>query len=223
MGELLWPHRFNKKVIADLKKQLGTRGSASQLQQDPRANEDGLFKRKWWKFYKELPARGQWKRVVQFWDTAQKPGISNDFSVCATWLETASGYYLLDLFRDKMEYPQLKWAIKNMYAKWQPNAVQIEDKSSGISLLQDLRQETTLPLIAYNPGQNDKQVRAAASTPTVEAGNCYLPEGVQWVEDFIKEHEQFPDGDNDDQVDTTSQMVEYFSRKSQFQPRVRSL
>lgn len=222
-GDLLWPERFDKKTLDKLKSKLGSRGTASQLQQDPKAAEDGLFKRKWWKSYKQLPAKGQWKRVVQFWDTAQKPGISNDYSVCATWLETDTGYYLLDLFRDKLEYPQLKWAIKTQAAKWNSNAIQIEDKGSGISLIQDLRQETTLPIIAYNPGQTDKQNRAAAATPTVEAGNCYLPEVAPWVEDYIKEHEQFPDGDHDDQVDTTSQMVEYFTRKLQLKPRVRSL
>lgn len=222
-GELLWPDRFTKETLDALKKPLGSRGTASQLQQDPRASEDGLFKRKWWQFYKQLPAKGQWKRVIQFWDTAQKPGISNDFSVGVTWIETAQGFYLADIMRDKYEYPQLKQAIKNFAAKWQAHAVQIEDKASGISLIQDLRQETTLPIIAYNPGQNDKQVRAAAATPTVESGNCFLPEGVSWVEDFIREHESFPDGDHDDQVDTTSQMVEYFNKSQKYQPRVRAL
>lgn len=222
-GELLWPERFTQETLNDLKKQLGGRGTASQLQQDPKAAEDGLFKRRWWKFYRELPAKGQWRRVIQFWDTAQKPGISNDYTVGATWIETTSGFYLADLVRDKYEYPQLKQAIKNNAAKWKPTAVQIEDKSSGISLIQDLRQETTLPIIAYDPGQTDKQIRAAAATPSVEAGNCYLPEGVFWVEDFIREHEAFPDGDNDDQVDTTSQMVECFSRTKLYEPRIRSL
>ncbi len=223
-GELLWPDRFSQPVIDALKKKLGSRGTASQLQQDPKSSEDGLFKRRWWKYYKEMPARGQWLEIVQFWDTAQKPGISNDPSVCATWVRTASGFYLVDLFREKLEYPQLKAAAKAQAAKWQPNAIQIEDKSSGISLIQDLRQETTLPIVVYDPGQNDKQVRAAAATPTVESGNCFLPEVAPWVEDYIKEHEEFPDGENDDQVDTTSQMVDYFTRKpAQPKPRVRSL
>lgn len=222
-GELLWPERFDKKTLDKLKSKLGSRNAAAQLQQDPKSSEDGLFKRKWWKQYKQLPARGQWLRIIQFWDTAQKPGITNDYSVCATWVETTSGYYLADLFRDKLEYPQLKWAIKTQAAKWQPNAIQIEDKASGISLIQDLRQDSKLPIVAYDPGKIDKQNRAAAATPTVESGNCFLPESATWVEDFILEHEQFPDCDHDDQVDTTSQMVEYFTRKLQFQPRVRSL
>lgn len=222
-GELLWPERFSKTEIDALKKILGTRGSAAQLQQDPKASEDGLFKRSAWKYYKELPAKGQWIKVVQFWDTAQKPGISNDYSVCATWIQTQSGFYLADLFRDKLAYPQLKAAVKTQYAKWTPHAVQIEDKASGISLIQDFRQDSTLPIIAYDPGQSDKQIRAAAATPTVEAGNCYLPEGAPWVEDFIKEHESFPDGDNDDQVDTTSQMADHFKTQEVYQPRVRSL
>jgi predicted phage terminase large subunit-like protein len=223
LGELLWPERFSKETINDLKRQLGSRGTASQLQQDPKAAEDGLFKRKWWKTYNQLPLAGQRKRVVQFWDTAQKPGISNDYSVCATWIETQSGFYLADVLRAKLEYPQLKAAIKMQQAKWNATAVQIEDKGSGISLIQDLRQETSLPIVAYDPGQNDKQVRAAAATPTVEAGNCFLPEDASWTEDFIREHEQFPDGDNDDQVDTTSQMAEYFNRQRAYNPRVRTL
>jgi predicted phage terminase large subunit-like protein len=222
-GELLWPDRFSKPVIDGLKKKLGSRGTASQLQQDPKAAEDGLFKRKWWKFYKDLPLKGQIEKTVQFWDTAQKPGISNDYSVCATWAKTHNGYYLVDVFRDKLEYPQLKQAIKIQAAKYSPTAIQIEDKSSGTSLIQDLRQETSLPIIAYDPGRSDKQMRASAATPAVESGNCFLPEGANWVQDFIVEHEQFPDCDHDDQVDTTSQMVENFNRSVAFVPRVRSL
>lgn len=222
-GELLWPQRFTKEALEPLKKKLGSRGTAAQLQQDPKASEDGLFKRKWWKFYKQPPARGQFLRVFQFWDSAQKPGISNDNSVCATWGQTTSGFYLLDLWKGKVEYPQLIITAKLLFNKWTPNAIVVEDKGSGISLIQDLRQNTTIPVLAYDPGQRDKQVRAAAATPAVESGNCFLPEDHPEIEDFIREHEQFPDGDHDDQVDTTSQMVEYFSRQTIAQPRVRRL
>lgn len=229
-GELLWPERFDKETLETLKKKLGSRGTASQLQQDPKAAEDGLFKRRWWKYYKELPPKNQWRKIVQFWDTAQKPGISNDYSVCATWIETISGHlYLADLMRDKLDYPSLKASVKNNAAKWNPHAVQIEDKASGISLIQDLRLDNTkpnelkIPIVAYDPGQVDKQVRASASTPTVEGGNCYLPEAAPWVEDYVKEHEQFPDSEYDDQVDTTSQMHDHFNGKPQSQPRVRRL
>ena len=138
-------------------------------------------------------------------------------------MKTKTGYYLLDLYRNKVEYPQLLATSKALYNKWKPNAVMIEDKAAGISLIQDLRQSTTIPIIPFNPGQKDKQTRATAATPAVEAGNCYLPKNAQWLHDFISEHERFPDGAHDDIVDTTSMMVDYFNKTNDFGPRIRSL
>jgi predicted phage terminase large subunit-like protein len=118
--------------------------------------------------------------------------------------------------------PQLEAACQNQYAKHRPNAVVIEDKSSGIGLIQAMRQKTRIPILAYDPKMRDKQIRASASTPTVEAGKCYLPVGEPWVEDFILEHELFPNAAHDDQVDTTSMAIEYFnSRQTISGPRVR--
>lgn len=220
-GELLWPEHFGPNEVAAAKKNLGSRGYGEQHQQDPVPQDGGLFKRRWWKTYRELPLEDG--IIVQFWDTAQKAGITNDFSVCSTWKKLTGGYYLLDLWREKVESPQLESAIKMQFAKWSPSAVVIEDKSSGISIIQRLQQTTTLPIIPYDPKQRDKETRASAATPTVEAGNCYLPDGASWCEDFVSEHEQFPLGEHDDQVDTTSMMVEYFIGSSIIEPRIRTL
>jgi predicted phage terminase large subunit-like protein len=139
--------------------------------------------------------------------------LTNDYSVCATWAETENGYYLLDLWRNKVEMPELERAIVQQYNRYQPNAVVIEDKSSGIGVIQTLRQKTRLPIIAYDPKMRDKESRAASATPTVEAGNCYLPENAPWVEEFISEHERFPNSEHDDMCDTSSMMVEYMKQR----------
>lgn len=220
-GELLWPESYGANQIAEKKKALGSRGYQGQFQQDPTPAEGGLFKRKWWKFYREKPM-GQ-HMVVQFWDCAQKIGISNDYSVCATWMKTPNGYFLLDLWREKVEAPELERAVKMLYQKWSPQAVMIEDKSSGTSLIQNLQRSTTLPILKFDPGQKDKLIRASAATPTVESGNCFLPEQAKWLDDFIAEHEKFPKAEHDDQVDTTSMMVEHFSLANLSNPRVRTL
>ena len=218
-GELLWPARFGKKELDDLKLGLGSAAAQGQLQQDPKSSDGGLFKRHWWRTYRDPP---HLKRIVQFWDCAQKVGISNDYSVCATWGEGHNGYYLLDIWRNKVEAPQLEQAIQNQYAKFNPSAVVIEDKSSGSSVIQNLKQKTTLPIIAYDPKSRDKEVRASAVTPTVEAGKCFVPTQAPWLEDFILEHERFPNAAHDDQCDTTSMALEYLS-KQQAQPRIRIL
>lgn len=219
-GQLLWPEHFDEKSILDLENTLGDDASA-QLDQDPKARKGGLFPRDHWKIYDKSPS--DILEIVQFWDCAQKPGLTNDYSVCATWAKTQNGYYLMDLWRDKCDTPTLEAIAESLYNKWRPNAVVIEDKSAGSSLIQYLLLNTSMPVIPYDPGRRDKQVRATAATPTIKAGKCFLPKYFSWVQDFIKEHEKFPKAKHDDQVDTTSMMVEYFSARASIGPRVRSL
>lgn len=225
-GELLWPQRFTQKAIDDLKVSIGE-SSHAQLQQDPKAASGGLFKREWWKRYDTSPS--DILEIVQFWDTAQKPGLTNDFSVCATWARTQKSYVLLDIFREKMDAPTLEAMVVAQYNLWHPTAIVIEDKSSGSSVIQYLVRNTTLPVLPFNPGQSDKEVRATAATPTVQAGKCLLPNTkilaqdgkTDNVEAFINEHERFPKAGNDDTVDTTSMAMEYFGRQNVHGPRVR--
>jgi len=221
-GELMWPEHFGRPELEELKKNLGSRGTSAQLQQNPKPADGGLFKRHWWGAYKEQPL--DIETIVQFWDCANKPGISNDYSICATWAKTPKGFFLLDLWREKVEAPDLERAAVRNFNKWMPSAVVIEDKANGTPLIQYLRRSHRhIPVLPYNPQARDKQVRASAATPTVESGNCYLPADAAWCEAFISEHEKFPNADHDDMVDTTSMFVEYFLRRANFQPRVRSL
>lgn len=207
VGEPLCPERYDLEALLSIKKDVGSATWNALYQQNPIPSEGGLFKRYWWRFYKELP---EVKRLVQFWDCAQKTGITNDYSVCATWAECFNGFYLIDLKRNKWEAPDLERAAQSEWFKHRPSAVLIEDASSGSSLIQSLRRNTTMPIIPYHPGSRDKEVRASSATPTVEAGRCFLPENAPWLDDFIEEHERFPLSVHDDMVDTTSMMVEYF-------------
>lgn len=223
-GELLWPERFTDAGMKQLAAELDSTGlgqSHAQLQQDPKPASGGTFQRTWWKRFDAPPS--PILEIVQFIDAAQKPGITNDYSVIATWARTAIGYYLLTLWRDKVDMPTLEEIVKTEFTTWFPNAVVIEDKAGGSSLIQYLLRNTTIPVLPFDPGQKDKEVRASAATPQVKAGKCFLPSSADWVEDFISEHEKFPKGSNDDQVDTTSMMVEYFARRALNEPRVRSL
>lgn len=217
-GELLWSERFTQKSLDEIKRDLGGVDSMAQLQQDPQPGEGGLFKREWWR-YIDSP-NDDIIEIAQFWDTAQKPGITNDFSVCATWARTKSHYIRLGLWRGKVETPQLQQMATMLYEQFKPDAVVIEDKSSGSALIQYLRQETSLPVIPFMP-KFDKEVRASAATPTVEAGKCQLIKIGEIMENgklidldeaFLKEHERFPLSAHDDMVDTTSMMVKYFNK-----------
>lgn len=217
-GEYLHPEREGEKEHKQAKADLGSLGYLSQYGQDPRTSESGFFQRKWWKFYGELPMN-RIQRVT-FVDCAEEPGISNDFTVFATWDRTESGFYLVDLWTDKVTFPALLSAAKNIYAQHRPHALLIEKKSAGTQLIQMLQAETTIPVLIFIP-TTSKVVRATGAQPAVEAGNCHLPIGRPWVELFLSRHEKFPNDDHDDEVDTTSMMVEFF-RKAGPGPRIRS-
>lgn len=149
-------------------------------------------------------------RIIQSWDTAQKDKIGrNDPTVCTTWGISPVHFYLLDVYVKHMEYPDLLQAAKDQAGKWLPSGVLIEDKSSGTSLIQDLRRSTRLPVIAIDPKGRDKIDRAEAVTGLFESGRVLLPESAPWVADYVSELTLFPVGANDDRVDSTSQFLEY--------------
>jgi predicted phage terminase large subunit-like protein len=206
-GDALWP---DKMSLAELRRIEASKPYefASQYMQHPVPIGGGMFKDAWMQQrYRALPA---FSRILQSWDTAQKDKRDrNDPSVCTTWGMTANGYYLLDVSRRWMEYPDLLQCVKDQAAKWRPSTILIEDKSSGISLIQDLRRTTRLPIIAVDPKGRDKIDRAEAVTGLFESGNVYLPESAEWVADYIAELTVFPMGGHDDQVDSTSQALEY--------------
>ena len=204
-GELLWPERVGPAEIASLKAQLGSYGFAGQMQQRPSPRGGGMFKRHWWGRYRSFD-RAKATQVIQVWDTAFSERNSADYSVCSTWAKTETGLLVLDVFRERLEFPDLKRSAKDLYAKWRPGAVIVENKASGQSLIQELRRETGLPIIPIDVDR-DKVTRASAVTPTVEAGLVALPEEAPWVKDWIEEHAGFPNAAFDDQVDTTSMAI----------------
>lgn len=199
-GSALWPEKYDTAALQRIKGAVGSRTWTALYQQSPTDDETAIIKREWWRTYTASP---ECDRVIQIWDTAFKTKQSSDYSVCATWGATATGYYLLDLWRARVEFPELKRAVVMQSAKHNPSAVIVEDAASGQSLIQELRRETNLPIIAVKPDR-DKLARVHAVTPMIEAGRAYLPESAPWLSDFVEEHAQFPSGAHDDQVDTTA-------------------
>jgi predicted phage terminase large subunit-like protein len=219
-GEALWPEAYPINELLDWKEKMG-RDFEALYQQSPVPMEGSLFKRKWFKTFQTPPDK--FTRVIQFMDCAQKVGVTNDWSVCLTVGESENAYYILDVWRQRVEAPDLERATISNALKWNPTALVIEDKSSGSSLIQSLRQKTRLPVIAYDPKARDKIVRASAATPLVESGRVFVPASAPWVEDFIVECERFPNAKHDDQVDTLSMLAEFVQTRQTPTYRIRRL
>ncbi len=203
-GEALCPERFDEDALARIKL---VQGSSFQAlyQQRPSAIEGAIFKREWWKSYRELPA---FKRIVHSWDTSFKTGLENDYSVCTIWGETDTGYYLIHRFKQRLEFPELKRTVDTLATMHRPNAVLIEDKASGQSLIQEIKRQTSLPVLAVKV-DTDKVSRAYAVTPIIEAGKVFLPESAPWLDDYLDTMASFPNADHDDDVDSTTQALNW--------------
>ena len=170
-----------------------------------------MVKAAWFKHYRpdELPAK--FERVVQSWDTANKATELSDFSVCTSWGISGKELYLLDVLRRRMEYPELKRAVREQYERLRPSVVLIEDKASGTQLIQELVADGLYAVTRYQP-QSDKVMRMHAQTAMIENGFVHVPDAAPWLAQYLHEMTVFPNGRHDDQVDSTAQMLDWFKQ-----------
>jgi len=215
-GELLWPERFPLEILAERKKELGSRGAAAQDQQRPIPAGGGIFKREWIQHWTEYP-KGAGTIYIQSWDCAFKGLSDSDFVVGQVWAKVGPNFYLVDQVRDQMAFSATVRSVKALSAKW-PKALRklIEDKANGPAVIELLKK--SLPgLQAVNP-QGGKAARANAIEPLWECGNVFLPrpETAPWIHDFIEELISFTGegGRPDDQVDAMTQALVHLSQGS---------
>lgn len=214
-GELLNKKRDTKEIVERLKNELGEYGFASQYQQKPMSINSQFIKKSWIRRYDhqmDISIMNS-MAIYQSWDCAIKDGSGNDYTVCATIGELNDKYYLLDIMREKLAYPYLKNKIIEMYKKYTPNYVIIEDKASGQQIIQE-NINNNIPIRPFIP-QYNKLTRLVLVTPIIESGNFLIPDilkrdgKINWVEDFLDELLLFPNGQHDDQVDAVTQGLQW--------------
>ena len=213
-GEALHSERQPPEMLAQLRRTLGEDNFAGQYQQAPTPLGGGMVKAAWFKTYatNELPEK--FDQVVQSWDTANKASELSDFSVCTSWGIRGKNLYLLHVMRRRMEYPELKRAVREQCEAFEASVVLIEDKASGTQLIQELVADGVHAVTRYQP-QSDKIMRMHAQTAMIENGFVHLPKEAAWLAEYLHELTVFPKGKHDDQVDSTAQMLDWFKRAGQ--------
>lgn len=207
-GELLQPEREPQEVLDRARRELGEYNFSAQYQQQPIPVKGAIVKNKWLQFYTELPE--EFSRVIQSWDTANKSGELNDYSVCTTWGVRDKKFYLLDVYRARLDFPDLKRKVRELDTTYDQRSILIEDKASGTRLIQELKRDGMLNIKPYTPSPgNDKVMRLHGQTIAFENGRVLLPKNAPWLADYLKELAAFPGGKHDDQVDSTTQALEY--------------
>jgi predicted phage terminase large subunit-like protein len=203
-GAALWPDRYPADSLEAIRRDIGSQNFNCLFQGDPTGSEGIVFRRSWIQHYTQTPER--FSKIVQSWDTAYRAGQQNDFTVCTTWGATNTGYYLLHVFRAKVEFSDLLKKMKMLAEEWKPDEILVEDAGSGISAIQELRNSTTFPVIAVKADKS-KIERANACTGFFEAGRVHFPQDAIWLADAENEICGFPVFLHDDVTDSCCQAL----------------
>lgn len=212
-GELLQPLRENKLILNQLKRDLGTAAFNAQYMQQPINEDGGIIKREWIRYITELPNIDKDFTIIQSWDTAIKTGKNNDKSACVTILYFKGDYIITDILASRIDFPDLCNITISQYHKFKPDVILIEDKASGQSLIQEMRVNSELPIIAIMP-KGDKLQRVARITPILEAGRVKFLKSKN-NDEMEAELLGFPNSRHDDILDALSQGLNWLMHKQQ--------
>lgn len=213
-GNPLWPEFWSKQELEALRSELPPAKWNAQYQQNPTAEEGALVKREWWKVW-EQDAPPACEFIIQSWDTAFLKTQRSDYSACTTWGVfyrpdddgvTQPNIILLDAYKERLEFPELKKKAFELWSEVQPDAFIVEAKAAGMPLIFELR-AMGIPVAEYTPSRgNDKIARVNAVADLFASGIVWVPER-RFAEEVIEEFAAFPAGEHDDLVDSSTQAL----------------
>ncbi len=204
VGEPLWPERFSKAMLEAMREQ-SSRQFAAQYQGAPLSDGGNIIRGEWFQHYDQPPE--QFASVVAALDASAKTGVRNDYSVILTLGVTQNAFYVLDVVRRRVEYPDLLRITRAAHEKHDHSRIYVEDASSGIALIQQLQNESHLPIIPVK-ALGSKESRVEAISGLIEAGKVWLPKSAPWLAEFEAECCDFPAGDHDDMVDALAMALQ---------------
>jgi predicted phage terminase large subunit-like protein len=211
-GELLHPEHLDRDTLESRRKTSGSAVFQAQYLQQPVPAEGAMIKRDWFRTWTELPDPGAYPRIVQSWDIASTKGEHSNWSVCTTWLIVGNKYYLTHVWRNKLEFPDLRKQIAKLAKDHDAKVILIENAGIGKTILQDLDRSppTGMPAPIWRTPKGSKADRMAVQSARIEAGQVWLPEDAPWLADYLSELLAFREGaTQDDQVDATSQFLDW--------------
>jgi len=221
-GKSLWPGYWPLAELEQIKASISPSKWAAEYLQNPTGEGASIINREWFKIWDRDHAPNV-EYIIQSYDTAFLKTERADFSAITTWgvfypegkigEEQYTGkeahIILLNSVRERLSFPELKAKALQQYKDWDPESVIIEGKASGMPLTQELR-AIGIPVQTFTPSRGqDKIARLNACTPLFSGGYVWVPEN-NWAEQLMDEVSDFPNGEHDDLVDSTTQALMRF-------------
>jgi predicted phage terminase large subunit-like protein len=208
-GKPLWPEFWSLAELEALREELPNAKWQAQYQQNPVGNESAIIKRDWWKWW-EADAPPACNYILQTWDTAFEKNNRADYSAGTTWGiftndedNGAANIILLNTYKKRVEYPELKRDVLEEYKEYEPDGVLIEKKATGAPLIYELR-AMGIPVQEFTPSKGqDKISRLNSVSDIIASGKVWVPR-TRWAEELVDEVAAFPSGEHDDLVDATT-------------------
>ena len=218
-GKPLWPQFWSLKELSALKEELPNGKWMAQYMQQPTSDVSAIIKREWWRIWPDDDAPFC-EFVIQSWDTAFLKTERSDYSACTTWGVfykpdslgiNRANIILLNAFKSRMEFPELKQRAMQEYKEWNPDTLVVEAKAAGSPLIFELR-AMGIPVQEFTPTKgNDKIARLNSVADIFASGMVWVP-NTSWAEELVEEVASFPSGEHDDMVDSMSQALIRYRR-----------
>ena len=209
-GEALHSEFCDLKTLDRIKREMGTMAFNAQYLQEPMPAGESLLKPQYLRTYEAAPFKGPDYIIVQSWDTAVKDTPTSDYSVGLTLLARRRQVFLLDVYRQRVEFPDLRRDAISLASKHRPDLILVEESANGSALLQLLKKQERWPSVIGVRPDTAKEARVARHTATLEADPLYLPQRAAWLDDFKAEFLAFPQARYDDQVDALAQFYNWY-------------
>jgi predicted phage terminase large subunit-like protein len=219
-GEALHPARFPMEELKRREAEIGSIRFAAQYLEAPLPAKGNIIKLVWLGEYADAAALSGGGQILQSWDVAAKDGERNDYSVCITALVRGRRVYILDVWREKVDFNELWKKVPMLARRFNANVLLIEDTSNGTALLQRLRSEPPggVPTPIARRPKLEKIARLEAAGTMIEAGDLQLPRDAPWLATFKSELLGFPSTKHDDQVDALSQLMNWVDERNRRAP-----
>ena len=208
-GTPLWSEFWSLEELSALREELPNAKWQAQYQQNPVGNESAIVKRDWWKIWTEQnPPDCDY--LLQTWDTAFEKNNRADPTAGTLWGifyntkdHNLPNIILLNTYRRRVEWVDLKKDVLKEYNEWQPDGILIEKKATGAPLIYELR-AMGIPVQEFTPSRGqDKIARLNSVADIIASGKVWVPE-TRWAEELVDEIAAFPAGEHDDLVDATT-------------------